>query len=111
MKYYIAMKKLTYTSERNIKNWLIKSKSGEDITERDKVILWWHEFYSTLYYSNRQVFTSCRESSPILPTTSSEIENALKKLNKGKSLGPDNIISELLTAGGSILQTWLKFLT
>ena len=91
MKYYNAMKKLKNTNERNIKNWSIKSKSGEVITDRDKVILRWHEFYSTLYYSNSQVFTSYKESSPILPTTPSEIENALKKLNKGKSPGPDNM--------------------
>ena len=109
MKYYIARKKLKNTNERNIENRSIKSKSGEVITDRDKVILRWHEFYSTLYYSNRQVFTSYKESSPILPTTPSEIENTLKKLNKGKSPGPD-ITSELLIAGGPVLQTWLKFL-
>ena len=98
MKYYIAKKKLKNTNERNIKNWSIKSKSGEVITDRDKVILRWHEFYSTLYYSNRQVFTSYKESSPILPTTPSEIENTLKKLNKGKSPRPEpppRFISEL----------------
>ena len=89
MKYYIAMKKLKNTNEQNIKNWSIKSKSGEVITDRDKVNLQWHEFYSTLYYSNRQVFTSYKESSPILPTTPSEIENTLKKLNKGKSPWPE----------------------
>ena len=58
MKYYIAMKKLKNTNERNIKNWSIKSKSGEIITNRDKVILRWPEFHSKLYYSNHQVFTS-----------------------------------------------------
>ena len=67
------------------------------------------EFYFTLYYSNHQVFTSYKESSLILPITPSEIENALKKLNKGKSPGPD-ITSELLIAGGPVLQTWLKFM-
>ena len=97
------------TNEANIKNWSIKSKSGEVITDRDKVILRWHEVYSTLYYSNRQVFTSCKESSPIPPITPSEIENALKKLIKGKSPEQDDITSELLIAGGPVLQTWLKF--
>ena len=52
MKYYIAMKKLKNTNERNIKNSSNKSKSGVVITDRDKVILQWYEFYSTLYYSN-----------------------------------------------------------
>ena len=98
------------TNERNINNWSIKSKYGEVITDRDKVILPWHEFYSTLYYSSRHVFTSYKESSSLLPVTPYEIENALKKLNKGNSRGPDNITSELLIAGGPILQTWLKFL-
>ena len=99
------------TNERNINNWSIKSKYGEVITDRDKVILRWHEFYSTLYYSRRHVFTSYKESSSMLPVTPHEIEeNALKKLNKGKSTGPDNITSELLIAGGPVLQTWLKFL-
>ena len=99
------------TNERNINNWSIKSKYGEVITDRDKVILRWHEFYSTLYYSSRHVFTSYKESSSMLPVTPYEIEeNALKKLNKGKSTGPDNITSELLIAGGPVLQTWLKFL-
>ena len=109
MKYCIAMKKLKITNERNIKNWSIKSKSAEVITDRDKVILRWREFYSKLYCSNRQVFTTHKESSPILPTTPSEIENALKKLNKVKSPGPDSITSKLLIAGGRALQTWLKF--
>ena len=76
----------------------------------NKVILRWREFYSTLYCSNCQVFTTYKESSPILLTTPSEIENALKKLNKGKSPGPDSITSKLLIAGGRVLQTWLKFL-
>ena len=99
------------TNERNINNWSIKSKYGEVITDRDKVILRWHEFYSTLYYSSRHVFTSYKESSSMLPVTPYEIEeNALKKLNKGNSTGPDNITSELLIAGGPVLQTWLKFL-
>ena len=48
MKYYIALKKLKNTNERNIKNCSIKSKSGEVITDRDKVILQWHDF--TLHY-------------------------------------------------------------
>ena len=105
MKYYIAMKKLKNKNERNIKNWSIKSKSGEVISDRDKVILRWYEFYSTLYYSHRQIFTSYKESSPILAITPSETENVLKKLNKGKSPGPDNITSELLIAGEPVLQT------
>ena len=104
------MKKLKNTNERNIKNWSIKSKSGEVITDRDKVILRWHEFYPKLYHCDRQVFTSYEESTPILSTTPSEIESALKKLNKGKSPDPGNITSELLIAGGPVLQTWLKFL-
>ena len=58
--------------------------------------------------------TAIAKSSPtvqsILSTTPSEIENGLKKLNKGKSPGPDNITSELLIAGGPVLQTWLMFL-
>ena len=99
VKYFIAMKKLKNTNERNIKNWSIQSKSGEFITDRDKVILRWHEFYSKLYHWDRQVFTSYEESTPMLSITPSEIENALKKLNKGKSPGPDNITSELLIAG------------
>ena len=82
----------------------------KNTNERDKVILRWHEFYTTLCYSNRQVFTSYKESSPILPTTPSEIENALKKLNKGNSSGSNNITSEFLIAGGPALQTWLKLL-
>ena len=58
MKYYIATKKLKNTNERNIKNWSIESKSGEVITDRDNtVILQWYEFYSTLCYSNRNMFS------------------------------------------------------
>ena len=110
MKYYNAMKKLKNTNERNIKYWSIKSKSGEVITDRDKVILRLHEFYSTLYCSNRQVFTNYKESSPILPTSPSKIENILKKLNKDKTPGPDNITSELLIVGGPVFQKWLKLL-
>ena len=113
MKCYIAMKKLKKTNEWNIKNWSITSKSGEVITDRDKVILRWHEFYSTLYYSNHQIFTSYKDSPPTLPinnTTPSEIENTSKKVNKGTSPGPENITPELLIAGGPVIQTWLKFL-
>ena len=105
MKYYIAMKTLKNTNKRNIRNWSIKSKSGEVITDRDKPILRCHEFYFTLFYSNHQVFTSYKKSSPILPTTPSELENTLKKLNKDKSPGPDNITSGLIIAGRPVLQT------
>ena len=88
----------------------MKEISRTGLLNQDKVILRRHEFYYKLYHCDRQVFASYEESTPILSTTLSEIENALKKLNKGKSPGPDNITSELLIAGGPVLQTWLKLL-
>ena len=108
VKYFIAMKKLKKTNERNIKNWSIKSKSGKSSLIEIK------SFYDgmnfTLNYINAMAKSSPAMKSLHLSTTLSEMENALKKHNKGRSLGPDNITSELLIAGGPALQTWLKFL-
>ena len=65
-------------------------------------------FYSDLYYSNRQTFSVIEEHEPIPEATNDEINHALNQLKKGKSPGPDNIVSEHLRAGGPALHRWLK---
>jgi len=43
------------------------------------------------------------ECEPIPEATYDEIQHALNQLKKGKTPGPDNIVSEHLCAGGPIL--------
>ena len=93
---------------KRIKRWSIKSHTGEILTDRDQIIQRWQMFYSDLYYSNRQTFSVIEEHEPIPEATNDEINHALNQLKKGKSPGPDNIVSEHLRAGGPTLHRWLK---
>lgn len=108
MQYFKSMKKLSKT--KRIKNWSVKSHTGEVLTDRDQIIQRWHKFYSDLYFFDRQTFPTIEEHEPIPEATNDEIHHALNQLKKGKSPGPDNIVSEQLCAGGTALHSWLKAL-
>ena len=80
----------------------IKSKEGQIITDKDKIIERWAEYIGELYDDDRP------QEKPIInnfdgpPILKEEIEYAIRKMKRGKAAGPDDITVELLEALGEI---------
>jgi len=83
MQYFKSMKILKLSKAKRIKSWLVKSHTGEILTDRDQIIQRWHNFYSDLYYSDQQTFPMIEECEPIPEATYDEIQHALNQLKKG----------------------------
>ena len=77
----------------------IKSKEGYIIMEKEKILERWEEYIKDLYGDNeRNEHFRIRTNSEGPQILKSEVEYAMKKITKGKALGPDSINIELLEA-------------
>ena len=101
------MKILTKTTRR--KTMIILDKDNKPVTENIELIKTWTEYCKDLYnfkikpdnnLLKPNIMNNNEESLPILE---SEVRNAIRTLNNGKSAGPDNIPGELLKHGGESL--------
>jgi len=76
----------------------IKSKDGDIIMDKDKILERWTEYIGDLYNDMRneeRTDTTNNEGPPILEE---EVISALKKMKNGKAAGPDNITKEMIDA-------------
>ena len=110
-KAYDTVKNLTKPKQSKVST--IKDKNGETLIEKNRILQRWTEYCSELY--NHEL--NGDESVLDVPNSQSddseneiqkaEIEEAIKKLKKGKSPGVDNIPGELIQAGGDFMTTAL----
>ena len=74
----------------------IKSKDGQIIVEKDKILNRWSEYIKELYDDDRpeekMIYTNF-EGPPIMEE---EVRFAIKKMKAGKASGPDNITIEMI---------------
>ena len=104
---YSTLKTLTKTSQN--KTNVIEDKEGNLLTESSAVLQRWTEYCNELYnyqlHPDPNIIKNSHRNEqerdpPILQT---EIDDAIKKLKKGKSPGIDNVPSELIKSGGEEL--------
>ena len=96
------------TTEKQGKFTIIQDKSGKCLTEENKILNRWTEYYSDLYNYETDgdpIVLDCpqipdEEHHPILRE---EVEAAVKALKMGKSAGVDNIPAELVQARGEAM--------
>ena len=76
----------------------LKSKEGNIILEKDKILERWSEYIGKLYNDDRnerKIIKNNFEGPPILKD---EIKSAIKQMKTGKALGPDGIATEMIEA-------------
>ena len=106
--YYRVIKLLKLVNDKPNHGWSIKANDGSKLTERDEIIRRWHEFYSSLYDSDRDAFDYFIESDGNIPKVLlAELLHALRILKDGKAPGPDGITVEMLRAEGERLHSEL----
>ena len=77
----------------------LKSKVGDVIMEKEKILETWEEYIKDLYGdSERHEHYTIRTDTEGPRILKREVENAMKKTKNGKAPGPDNITIELLEA-------------
>ena len=82
----------------------IQDKAGKCLTEEQDILKRWTEYCSELYTHTRTGDPKVLDVPPPVnndsyPVLREEVEAAVKSLKKGKSVGVDNIPSELVQAG------------
>ena len=95
-------KKIEYVTGRkktNPSSGYLKSKEGDIIKDKLKILERWEEYIKDLYGDNeRNEHYRIRTNTEGPQILKSEVEYAMKKTKKGKAPGPDNITIELLEA-------------
>ena len=97
-KLYGIVKKVTGKFQPKLN--MIKSASGENIVDPDKIADRWREYTEGLYSETGTTPAHIPSYEKEPPPLKSEVEKAMNDLNTNKAPGPDGIPIELLKAGG-----------
>ena len=111
-KAYETLRTLTKTQQN--KSSVIEDNSGSLLTENAAVLKRWTQYCNELYNHPIRPDTKIlqddptpkREPSPI-PIMKEEVEEAIRRLQEGKSPGADNIPAELLKHGGKATTSYV----
>ena len=74
----------------------VKSKDGDIIMDKDKILERWTEYIGDLYNDTRNEERTGRTNNDGPPILEEEVINALKKMKNGKAAGPDSITKEMM---------------
>ena len=76
----------------------LKSKEGNIVLEKDKILERWSEYIGELYNDDRNERKIIKNNfeGPLFLTD--EIRSAIKQMKTGKALGPDGIVTEMIEA-------------
>ena len=76
----------------------LKSKDGNIIMDKDKILEKWTEYIGDLYNDNRDEDRRIESNNDCPSIMEEEVSTALKKMKDGKAVGPDNITTEMIKA-------------
>jgi len=76
----------------------IQSKEGNIITEKHKVLERWTEYLGELFKDDRGNKPTINKNLDGPAILKSEVVSALKKMERNKAAGPDEIVTEMLTS-------------
>jgi hypothetical protein len=94
---------------------LVKYENGDLLTDSHSILNWWKNYFHYLLkvqQVNNVRQTDTHIAEPLVPKPSySEVEIAIEKLERHKSPGIDQILAELIKAGGNTLYCEILKLT
>ena len=96
---YSKIKELT-RGPRNRSNIAIKKRNGEVAVDREEVKQRWHEYTSELFDDDRVPF-ELEVTEEGLPIQRSEVEAAIRQMKRGKAIGEDGVVVEMVEALGA----------
>ena len=76
----------------------IRSKDGEVIMEKDKILERWTEYIDDLFTDDRGEKPEIRKTMEGPEILSSEVRAALQKMKRNKAAGPDEVVIEMIVA-------------
>ncbi|XP_060065585.1 uncharacterized protein LOC132545923 [Ylistrum balloti] len=79
------------------KTGCIKSRDGEILMEKEDILNRWSEYIEDLYHDDRCPPPHVSNEDGLI-IMEDEVRHALSKMKSGKAPGPDDILSELITA-------------
>jgi hypothetical protein len=93
---------------------IVKDGKGGLVTYSHSILVRWRNHFSQLLYVHEVIVTQreIHTSDPLVPEPSTfDVEMAMKKLQRHKSLGTDQIPADLIKAGGKTLHSEFQKLT
>ncbi len=76
----------------------IKSKEGIVIMEKDEILKWWTEYIGELFQDSRREKPVIQKTMDGPKILKSEVQATVNKMKKNKAAGPDEIVTEMITA-------------
>eukprot|EP00795_Rhopilema_esculentum_P008434 gene8434-biopygen9492 len=86
----------------------LKEEDGSFISNRERILERCAEFYENLYNDAAQNIIRANAAEEVPPILDSEIEKAMKEVKEKKAPGEDQIMIEMLKAGGEVLKKKMK---
>ena len=74
----------------------LKSKTGDIIMDKHKVLKKWSEYIEGLFYDEKSEKSQIKKNIEGPKIMKTEVKHALNKMKPGKATGPDNIPSEAI---------------
>ena len=74
----------------------LKSREGNIIMEKEKILERWSEYISELYHDERGDKPPIKKNFDGPPIMKDEVRKAVKSMKKGKAAGPDKITVEMI---------------
>ena len=76
----------------------IKSKDGTVLMDKEDVLNRWSEYIGELFKDNRGERPAIKKNTDGPPILKAEVEAAIRKMKRGKAIGPDGIPIEIILA-------------